>query len=125
MSHFQSSLNLPFTTFYFYENYVVSEPHEGIVIGDSEIDQIREICATHYSIKKFVYISHRINNFSVNPMVYKKLGEMKNMVGFGVVSQKVSSLNMAAFEKNFSKAPFEMFLDLEKAKGWIQKILTS
>ena len=125
MSQFLSSLNLPFTTIYFYKDYLISEPHEGIVIGDSEVDQIRELCSTHYSNKKFVYISHRTSNFSVNPMVYKKLGEMKNMVGFGVVSQKVSSLNMAAFEKNFSKAPFEMFLDLEKAKGWIQKILTS
>lgn len=123
MSQSPEILQLPFTTLKFYAYYVVSQPLEGIVIGKSEVSELVEICSNYYTGKNFVYISHRIVNFSVNPMVYLQLERMKNLRGFGVVSRNASSLNMAAFEKNFSKIPYELFINFQKAQEWINHVL--
>lgn len=59
----------------------------------------------------------------MNPVAYYKLVNLRNLVGFGVVSRKASSLNMATFERNFSKVPFAIFLDIEKAQEWVESVL--
>jgi len=73
---------------------------------------------------KILFISpKRIYNYNVDPTVYLSLNKVKNLAGIAIVSDKTSSLNMAQFEKTFSKIPFEIFLELEDAINWTQKIL--
>lgn len=124
MSQYPELLQLPFTTLSFYTDYVVSEPLEGIIISESEVTELIELCSNRYTGKNFVYISHRTFNFNVNPMVYIQLERMKNLRGFGVVSLKASSLKMAAFEKNFSKIPYELFINFQMAQEWINHVLS-
>jgi hypothetical protein len=102
---------------------VISQPKEGVVIDYSEVADVIKICSEFYDNKKFVYLSKRVHDFNVNPVAYYKLVNLRNLVGFGVVSRKASSLNMATFERNFSKVPFAIFLDIEKAQEWVESVL--
>ena len=123
MAEPEKRLELEFTILNFFPNYVLSQPREGIVLGGQQVADLVEICSDYYKGKDFVYLSYRVNDYNVNPTIYLHLEDVKNLRGIGVVSKKTSSLNMATFEKNFSKVPYEIFLDLEKAIEWVQVIL--
>lgn len=51
----QESIDLHFTTLHFYENYVISQPKEGVVIDYSEVADVIKICTEFYDNKEFVY----------------------------------------------------------------------
>ena len=116
-------IELEFTILEFFPNYVISRVREGQVLGGKQLADLVEVCSDHYRGRKFVYLSYRVNDFNVNPTVFLNLENKKNLAGFGVVSQKTSSLKMANFEKNFCKIPYEIFLELDKALEWVEKIL--
>ncbi len=118
------SVNLDFTILEFYSNYVVSVVKEDTVFSHSQFMAIAEKCNDFFDGKKFVYISSRKNNYNVNPTVYVKLEEIrKNLIGIAIVSDKVSSLKMAEFERNFSKAEFKIFLELDEAIEWANDLI--
>ena len=94
-----------------------------MVIKEQQIAEIIKICSDFYQENKVGYISYRINNFKVNPLVYLKLKNITNLMAIAIVAQKPSSLNMATFESHFVKLPFEIFLDLGKTEEWINLIL--
>ena len=116
-------IELEFTILEFFPDYVISRVREGQVLGGKQLDDLVEVCSEHYKGRKFVYLSYRVNDFNVNPKVFLNLQHKKNLAGFGVISQKTSSLKMADFEKNFCKIPYEIFMDLDKALEWVEKIL--
>jgi hypothetical protein len=123
MSDLIKSVKLGFTTLDFYKNYVISEVNEEAVFSHSQFMEVVNRCREFYVEKKFVYISKRINNYSVDPTVYLKLEEIrKNLIGIAIVSNKVSSINMAEFEKTFSKVDFKIFLELDEAAEWAENL---
>lgn len=118
------SVDLEFTSLEFYNNYAVSVVKEDTVFSHSQFMTIAETCSDFYNGKKFVYISSRKNNYNVNPTVYVKLEEIrKNLIGIAIVSDKVASLKMAEFERNFSKAEFKIFLELDEAVEWANDLI--
>ncbi|MFD2518858.1 hypothetical protein [Salinimicrobium flavum] len=123
MANPSNIVDLDFTTLQFFEDYVISRLKEDIVFDVPQVAELVEVCTNHYGKKEFVYISKREYNYNVNPTIYFKLEQAKFLKGIAVVSQKASSLNMAHFEKNFSKVPYEVFLELEDAMEWAKKRL--
>jgi len=117
------TIELEFTILEFHENFVVSWVREDVVLSEKQVFDLIDACSGNYERKNFVYISKRINNYNVDPTVYLSLDKVKNLAGIAIVSDKTSSLNMAQFEKTFSKIPFEIFLELEDAINWTEKIL--
>lgn len=116
-------LELEFTILEFYNNYVISQAREGVLLAGKQIADLIEVCSDFYAGKNFVYLVYRINDYNVDPTIYLNLNEVRNLAGIGVVSRKPSSLNMAGFEKRFSKVPYEIFLDLDKALMWAQEVI--
>lgn len=117
------TIELEFTILEFHENFVVSRVRENVVLSKKQVFDLIDACSGNYERKNFVYISKRIHNYNVDPTVYLGLDKVKNLAGIAIVSDKTSSLNIAQFEKSFSKIPFEIFLELEDAINWTQKIL--
>ena len=118
MSLILKTVDLDYTTLDFHENFVESKMKEGTVFSLEQIDNLIAVCSEYYLDKPFVYISRRINNYNVNPTIYLQLVKVPNLKGIAIVSDKASSLNMAQFEKQFSKIPFEIFLELKDAVKW-------
>jgi len=117
------TIELEFTLLEFHENFVVSWVKENVVLSNKQVFDLIDACSGNYEGKNFVYISKRIYNYNVDSTVYLSLDKVKNLAGIAIVSDKTSALNMAQFEKTFSKIPFEIFLELEDAINWTQKIL--
>jgi hypothetical protein len=124
MSDLIKSVKLEFTTLDFYNSYVVSTLNDGAVFRKNEFLQLMEVCQDNFKDNKFVYISNRENNYNVDPTIYIQLEKFrKNLVGIAIVSNKVSSINMAEFERNFSKAAFNIFLELKDAEEWAEGLI--
>ncbi len=118
-------LQLPFCDLEFYENYVIGIIKDGITISENETDIVTGAANLFFKKQPFVYISKRINSYSVNPVIYNSLSKNRNMVGFAVVSDNYSSLTSAEVEKLFYKRPFGIFNALEEAKKWANDLLNS
>lgn len=125
MSKIIRTIELEFTILEFHEDLVVSTIKEGVVLSKKQVFDLVDACSGHYEDegKNFVYISKRVNHYNVDPTVYLNLEKVKNLAGIAIVSSLTSSLNMAHFEKSFSKLPFEIFMELDDAINWAQKIL--
>ena len=82
-----------------------------------------DIAESHFKAKPFVYITHRINSYSVDPKIYYETSKISNLAGFAVVSDKYKAKSNAMVEKMFFSKPFEIFGDLAEAKRWAKTIL--
>lgn len=111
-------VELDFSLLEFFDDYVISCLKEDVVFDRLQVKELVAVCNDHFRDRRFVYISKRVHNYNVNPTIYLKLNEAKNLCGIAIVSQKTSALNMASFEKNFAKVPFEVFLELQDARKW-------
>ncbi len=113
--------------FYFYQNFMISEIHEGVVIT---LDKVTEV--THkYTIKyynnsiPFVFISNRINSYSLEPTIHFKTKILlPNTKGYAVVTYNDLNKKVAQFEQNFLHIPTGIFADLNSAVQWAQNLIT-
>ena len=108
----------------FYDNYVISIINEGVTVSKEISDKISKAAINYYQGKPFVYITHRIHSYSVDPNVYHDVSEIKNLVGFVVVSDSKLSIKNALLEKIFLHKPFQIFSNLEDAILWAESAHT-
>lgn len=113
---------LDFGTIYFFENIIVSEINEGTIFSIKLAEIILELGNKHYDPKKnVVYISNRVNSYSVKPTDWIKINnKFKNLVGIGVVNYTNFSRSIFAIEKMFSKRTFLGFNSLYEALEWAE-----
>ncbi len=98
---------------------------EGITITKDHNNVLLNIVETYYSHKKFVYITHRLNSYSVDPAIYFETSKINNLAGFAVVSKDFKAKSNAEIERLFLDKPFEVFNTLEEAVAWTESILKS
>ena len=119
-------LNLSFCDITIYDNFLVVKMNEGVLISPESNKVLKEIAEVYFFNKPFVYITHRVNSYSVDPSVYKGTASIENLVAFAVVANTHLASENAKIEKLFFKdKPFEIFSDLEKAKDWAKSILNN
>ncbi len=124
MSELIKTVKLDFTTLDFYKNYVISVVNEEAVFSHSQFMEVVKNCKEVFNENRFVYISKRINNYNVDPTVYIKLEDIrKNLIGIAIVSNKVSSIKMAEFERTFSRVNYKISLELEEAVEWAENLI--
>lgn len=120
----EKTLELEFTILEFHSNYVISRIREEIVFRKEHLQKLLKICSEHFEDQKFAYISKRDNVYNVDPTIYHHLKiENKNLFAIAIASERASSINMAHFEKSFTKVKFEIFTSLGDAVEWTQEIL--
>lgn len=107
----------------FYENFVVASIKDNVVFDEAHLNCLINLGIEQYKGEKFAYISHRKNSYNVNPMIYLRLKDIEGLSGIAVVSERVAALNNAHFEKHFSPIPYQLFLNLETAKKWVNDII--
>ncbi|WOD43842.1 hypothetical protein [Hwangdonia lutea] len=120
----KTTLTFSIATIDVYDNYVVSIIKEGVTVTMESNKILEDIAETYFPNKKFVYITHRINSYSVDPVNYTRTSKIENLAGFAVVSKNNVALSNAEIEKTFLKKPFAVFDNLDDAKDWAQSIVT-
>jgi hypothetical protein len=106
-----------------YDNYVVVIMKEGVNIMPEHNNVLVEVTSTYYPNKPFVYITHRINSYSVDPKIYFETSKIENLKGFAVVSSNYKAKINAQIEQMFFTKPFEIFNTLEDAFSWAKEII--
>ncbi|MFT5628178.1 MAG: hypothetical protein ACI92X_001420 [Dokdonia sp.] len=116
-------LRLDFCEVHIFDNYMIVVMDAGVHITLKENLILTNTAYSYFKNKPFIYITHRINSYSVDPAIYKETSKIKNLLGFCVVSQNFMAKSTAQIEKLFLDRPFEIFDTLPEAIAWAQKTL--
>ncbi len=105
------------------KNIVIAEMKEGIVFHQPYNDQLLSYCKEYFRDRPYAYISHRINSYSIDPIVYIDAATKSLRRAIAVVSKDPEKIKNIKIEKQFFDHPFEGFESLEEAIKWINKVL--
>ena len=97
--------------------------NEGVNVAEAQNKILIDIIGNFYIDKPFVYITNRINSYSVDPHIYPVTAKVKNLVGFAVVSKEYKAKVNAKIEQMFFNKPFEIFSTLEEAQDWANDLV--
>lgn len=110
-------------TIFFYDNILVMEAKEDVLISIKTGLSILLEVVKRVGLKPVVYISNRVNSYSVDPNDYKFLNMIPNLKGVAIVSYNETNLKTADLEKSFIKKTCESFDNLSDAKVWAKEVL--
>lgn len=116
-------LKFDFSEMHIYDHYMIVIMNEGITVNPEHNKVLLNIVDTYYKGKQFVYITHRVNSYAVDPAVYFETSKISNLAGFCVVSNDFKAKSNAEIEKLFLNKPFEVFDSLQEAISWSKSIL--
>ena len=116
-------LNFRFGQMTIYNNYVVTVMKEGITVTPDYNQDLVNVTNNYFKNKAFVYITHRINSYSVDPKIYFETSKIENLKGFAVVSKDFKARVNAEIEKLFFNKPYETFSSLEEAFIWADQLV--
>lgn len=118
-------LELDFATIKIYNNLIISECKEGILLDVQNNRKVLELAEEVFNNGPFGYISNRINSYAVDPMVYRESAAHPQLKAIAVVSDSDLARSSAKLEKKFytNTNPFQIFSSLEEAKDWINGVL--
>ena len=115
-------VTLDFCEVLVYESFMVVTVNTGENIDMKYHNLLVDVADTYFDKRPFVYITHRINSYSVDPSVYQETSKIPNLAGFCVVSKNYMAKSTAKIEKLFLNKPFEIFDTVEEAMAWAKKI---
>ena len=109
-----------FGVFYFFDNLVISEINEGVLLGwemaTKAVDAAYEVIGGDNTI---AYISNRVNNYSVVAADWRKFYFNRHQLDFySVVGQTHGSFASLVMERMFFRNNIKQFSDLEEAIEW-------
>lgn len=113
-----------FGKLYFFEHMMVSEFKEGILFTFANALEFISKAEAYYGTEKnLVYISNRINSYSVDPVDWIKLGfSYNNLLSIGVVNYTFFKKKVFHVEKMFCRKPMKGFSSLNEAVDWAYEI---
>ncbi|OBX21198.1 MULTISPECIES: hypothetical protein [Bizionia] len=112
----------PFGNITFHNHYLIVVMKEGVTVSVDYNQVLDDIALNYYGNKKFVYITHRKNSYSVDPNIYFKTSKIKNLAGFAVVFGDSVKIDNTDFESNFISIPFKAFKSLDEAITWSDEL---
>lgn len=121
----EDHLKFDFCETHIYADYMVVIMNEGVTLGPSHNQVLLNIVDTYFKTKKFVYITHRLHSYAVDPVIYFETSKIKNLAGFAVVSKDYKAKSNAEIEKLFLNKPFEIFSTIEQAISWARSLIDS
>ncbi len=113
-------------TFYFYENFIIGEIIEGANLNFESGKELFRLAKTHYENNiPFVYISNRINSYSLIPTGhYKTIELFPNLKGYAIVVYNDINYKIAELEQSFISWPSNIFNTLEDAVEWAHQLIS-
>jgi len=96
---------------------------EGFLVKPEHNKLLLEFVKKYFNNKPFVYISNRINSYSVDPTVYHETTKIDNLIGIAVVSKNHRQRKLTELESKFFQKRIKYFTDINKALEWKNKLL--
>lgn len=119
-------INYSFGDFYLFDTFIVGEIHEDVHISWNEHGKmIAEELSNLYDNngKDLVYISNRVNDYSLVPTDWKKFFKLSyNLKAYGIISYTKTGYFNAMLERMFVNTKLRWFNSLEDAITWVDRI---
>jgi len=118
-------IKLPFGSFYFFEDFVVSELNEGVHFDWQRVKILSDLMISHYGKKRkgIVYISNRVNSYSIEPQSWLKFDKKYNLFqASGIVAYDQRGGLSVVLERLFSKERIKRFRSLKDAIDWANNL---
>lgn len=111
--------------FVYYPNIVVGVVNEGLhVTFETAVYPLQAGEQLYGNDKPFVYISHRLHSYSIDPIGYLEAVKLfPNLKAFAIVAKNKRQRMLAHLERLFMKKPIKVFDDLESAFAWAEELL--
>ncbi|WP_308992830.1 hypothetical protein QLS71_015790 [Mariniflexile litorale] len=121
LSHYK--LVKPFGTFYFLETFIISELNDGVHFDWEMIkDAMSELINFYGNDIKLVYISNRVNSYSMNPQTWITVAQDYDIiVANAIVTYNKMAYMNAKLEKKYTNMNINHFLTLDEAINWALK----
>lgn len=121
----ESAIKLDFGKITVTENILISELNEGILFDVHNNRELLKIGKKIFNGNNYGYISHRVNSYAVNPMVYLESSSTPTLKAIAVVSKDPVCKQNTLLERQFYKntSSFEVFESLEEAIIWVRSKL--
>lgn len=117
--------NLAAAKFVFYQNMAVVEGIEGTHVTFEKVSNVLRVAEEVYGNDiPFVYISHRIHSYSIDPIgYYEAIKSFDNLKALAIVTSSKRTKMIANLEKLFVAKPIRVFDDLDSAILWAEEII--
>lgn len=120
-----NELNYPFGNYFLFEGFIVAEINEDIVYNwENHGKLVAEDVSNLYDHngKDLIYITNRINNYSVKPTDWIKFYKHHyNLKAYAIVSYSEKGIKNAILEKLFMSTKINRFISLDSAIEWAKK----
>ncbi|AVR46286.1 hypothetical protein C7S20_14000 [Christiangramia fulva] len=116
-------IDLDFGKVIIHKNILIAKLNEGILFDVESNRKLLDLGKEIFKGEDYGYISHRVNSYAVDPMVYFESANVRNLKAIAVVSyNEFTRKNAEMVERNFYKDPenaFGVFVTLEEAVAWM------
>ena len=112
----------PLGKFTVFENYVISEFDEGVQLNISVAKEFIKLAKYYFGNRPFVYISNRVNNYSINPLIFREIAAIENLKKIAIVSNTSDPKILSVFEDSFAPRDIQRFDKLEQAIDWCKSL---
>lgn len=109
---------LPFGKLKIENRIVIAEINEGVHLTLELSEEIILSVFNSIGDQPTMYISNRINSYSVDPIIYNTVSQIKNILGIAVVNNIENVKNSVQIEKLFFKNKFKHFNTIDEAISW-------
>ena len=111
--------------FEFHEGYFIGRIDYGEHASSKFVNALSELIQKHYHGRPVIYISDRVNSYSLDPVATMGLIERNNIRFAGIVTYTEQQQNMFAYEEQTIKGiSMCNFVSLDEALAWAkQKLL--
>ncbi|WP_296313824.1 hypothetical protein [Winogradskyella sp. UBA3174] len=114
---------LPNSEMFVFDEFLICQIKEGAEIKPELNERLNKIIQNHFEGKNIVYISNRVNSYSVDPLTYSETEKIPNLVAIAIVPNTQLMRKNAEFESEFFHKPYEIFDTLSEAIQWVHKII--
>lgn len=111
------------TEAFVFDDYLISQMHEGECLDHDHTVILREIIKIHFENKSLVYISNRVKSYTVDPLVYKEVEKMKNLLAIIIVTNNQTFFKEAKEELKYFNKPSLVCNNLTDAIIWASKLV--
>ncbi|MCX7552163.1 hypothetical protein [Xanthomarina sp. F2636L] len=115
--------NYPETEIFVFDEFLICQIREGAEIYPDHNLKLNDIIQTHFSGTNMVYISNRVNSYSVDPLTYVQTEKIPNLKAIAMIPETELMKKSAEFERDFYDKPYEIFSCLSDAIEWTHQIL--
>lgn len=108
--------------FEFYQNYFIGRINEGSNAGTEYVDALSDLIQKHFSGRPVIYISDRVNCYSLDPVATADLIARNEITHVGiVVYSQLQGKTYSFLEKFLEETKICSFESLDAAMSWAEQ----